>query len=411
MTIVLATLLSLLPAPQDVLIVIGDDIAVDDLAAVDTPNLDRIAARGVTFTNAFGCPVCSPSRRSLVFGEYYFHDSGLGCTQALGIEPPLEAVSLAELAPIPSAIVGKWHLGANPAGGPWELAPQAHGFLSWEAGHPMNVAYCTPPPFGGNYFSWLRVEAGRSSFSTVYEPFAVRSEAASWWRSTRGPKLMVVAPQLAHGPFHRPPPSLAPPDLPEQLTERQEYEAMIYALDRVVGELEALAGPDDTFLFVCDNGTPSEVSPDPARSKETTFERGIHVPMIARGPLFPRGVTDDRLAHVVDVYATVGELLAVPWSGDGLPLFSEREHDVVFSGNIVDETSDVCARSRDLKLRISGTHEELYDLVQDPGEHTDVHGQPVYAARERELRRRLDRVLARESGGRVPPASRRFSHF
>src|SRR5687767_13798444 len=78
----LASLLASVASPSvqqprgDVLIVIADDIGVEYLAAVPHPNMDALAARGVTYTAAFANPTCSPSRRSILFGRYFDHDSG-----------------------------------------------------------------------------------------------------------------------------------------------------------------------------------------------------------------------------------------------------------------------------------------------------------------------------------------------
>jgi hypothetical protein len=88
-------LLAPLASGQDVLIILADDIAQADIDQLQSrgmlPNIGALARAGVRFRNAFGNPVCSPSRRSFQFSRWYFRESGTGCAAApTGIEPPLE---------------------------------------------------------------------------------------------------------------------------------------------------------------------------------------------------------------------------------------------------------------------------------------------------------------------------------
>jgi arylsulfatase A-like enzyme len=380
----------------DVLVIIGDDIAHADVAALMDagwlPNLDALAARGVSFPRAYAAATCSPARRALLTGLWYAEESGAKCLAPTGAELPLAAVTLAELvrgAGAYPALFGKWHVGANPTGGRWEDAPLVHGFRAWEAGHPDNVnTQCG----GVSYFRWLRVDLGRSAISREYEPDAVFGAAAVAWRTTAAPKVFVVAPQLAHAPFHRPP-SL-PPGYPAPLTPRERYEAMIVALDAYVGRMLALTGPEDLVIFVGDNGTPGDVAPEPDRAKTTTFERGIHVPLIVAGPGFTGGVVDPRLAHIADVFATVAEFVgaSVPPGLDALSLRGAATHPEVVCGT----PGDVCATTGTVKLRrTDATGESLHDLALDPGETLDLSGDPSYAAIEAHLRAVLDAFQAR----------------
>lgn len=111
--------------PPSAIVIIGDDIAAIDHDDVSTPNLDQLAARGHVFTRGYACPTCNMTRRALLFGRWSTGGSGEACDVAGSAEPPLAWASLAEVRrDFPSAIAGKWHLGGDPLGGPWEAARQ-----------------------------------------------------------------------------------------------------------------------------------------------------------------------------------------------------------------------------------------------------------------------------------------------
>jgi len=398
----LAPLLALLawPAPPQVsppgttgraLIIVLDDVGYDDLREASqlglTPSIDALARRGVSYTQARANAVCSPSRSSLVTGLWYAGDRGVVCTTSIPGDPiPRPIVTIAELAPYPDALVGKYHLGRYP-NEPWQRGYASLGFENWLAGSPMNVKDC----FGDNYSRWLRVDNGFDRMFQGYEPIAVRDAAVAWWTASRGPALMVVCPQLAHGPFHRPAASLLPPGYPATTTDREKFVAMIAAADSVVGEIVQWADVKrDLVIVVGDNGTPEQVAPEPDRAKTTTFERGIRVPMIAAGPGFLPGTTDARLRHIADVLPTVAAHWRVPCPPvDGIRLQRSVGHvSVVVSG-----TSDLAAVGSGYKLRREAGGEQLFALGTT--ERVDLLGRPEHVKIEAELRAALDAFEAR----------------
>ncbi len=376
------------------------------------PHLEALARRGTSFRRAYSMPVCSPARFGLIFGEFTGLVSGDACTSPASEAPSPTRFSLPELmksAGCSTALFGKWHLGSNPVG-PWESSPQVHGFDCWRAGIPANVKTCG----GTSYRKWLRVDDGKSFLSSEYQPTALRSAFLSWWAGTRAPRFGYVGFQLPHSPMHAPPPEFLPAGFEVGTNSRELYEAMLAAADFELGEILAAVDLESTWVIVIgDNGTPPEGVPfgkDTGRAKGTTFERGIRVPLVIAGPGVEKGRETDALAHAVDLFATIADVLgaeipagAARDSRSLLPVLrgegrSAREFVVA---DVVPDRSDPATRDRAIvaerwKLRRKGVStEEAYDLLSDPDEKepldASASAMPLEARTALEtLRRELD---------------------
>src|SRR5437879_7862658 len=115
--------------PPNILFILADDLGYADVSCygrpdLSTPNIDRLAAEGLRFTQAYAnSAVCTASRVALITGRYQYR-------LAIGLEEPLTArnvglppdhptlPSLLRKAGYQSALIGKWHLGRLPNCGP-----------------------------------------------------------------------------------------------------------------------------------------------------------------------------------------------------------------------------------------------------------------------------------------------------
>ena len=286
----------------------------------ETPNIDKLAAQGMKFTDAYAaCPVCSPTRGSILAGKY---PARLGITQWIGgSDQPtkykhfldLEEVTVAEAlkdAGYATAFVGKWHLGNKPyypdkqgfdvnIGGDSSGAPPSY-FYPYKRG---NRALLEMPPGGaeGEYLTdrltdeslkWL--DANRSkpfllylSHYAVHTPIQSKQELTEKYKAkaerlpkTEGPKFTPV-----YGRYKT-----------RMVQDHPAFSGMVQSVDesvgRVTAKLEELGVADNTIvIFMSDNGGLSTVPREaptsnlPLRAgKGWLYEGGIREPMIIKWP-------------------------------------------------------------------------------------------------------------------------------
>jgi len=112
----------------NIVLIYADDLGYGDLSCygatkIKTPNTDKIAAGGVRFTNArCTAATCTPSRFSILTGQYAWRKKGTGVLPGdARLIVPTDKITLGKLlqkAGYKTAVVGKWHLGLGPEGGP-----------------------------------------------------------------------------------------------------------------------------------------------------------------------------------------------------------------------------------------------------------------------------------------------------
>ncbi len=320
----------------NVVVLFADDLGYGDLGcyghpSIRTPNLDRMAAEGMKFTDFYvAAPVCTPSRAALLTGRLplrsgmvsdtwrvLFHDSAGGLPQT--------EVTLAKLLKgqgYATACIGKWHLGHRP-----QFLPTKHGFDSY-FGIPYSNDMDRVPkisPKGREAFREPKVEywnvplmrdekvverpADQHTLTKRYTEEAVKFIAANKGR----PFFLYLAHTMVHVPL------FASAGFAGK-SPRGLYGDAVEELDWSTGEvLQALraAGVEkDTWvIFTSDNGPWLSFGEHGGSAgllregKGSTWEGGMREPCLMRWPwTIPAGVTNHDLACTMDLFVTAAKL-------------------------------------------------------------------------------------------------------
>ena len=321
-TLLFFALIATATAENNVLLIIADDYGVDAQSLYNpggttapTPNINSLAASGVRFSNAYACPVCSPTRATILTGRLGFRTgvgdvvSSVNALTSAELTLP-EVITQNSILGIAAASFGKWHL-SN--GSPTAIRTFPNTIGGW-------------PHYSGatsgalqDYYSWTKTTNGVNTASTTYATTDVVNDAVNWInaRNTAGQQWLAwVAFNAPHSPFHVPPVNLHSYGA-NPATNSLKYRAAVEAMDTEIGRLLQSVNPATTdIIFIGDNGTPGlviQVPYDSMHSKDTVYEGGTRVPFIIKGPsVSSGGRTDSSLVHVVDLFSTMLELAGVP---------------------------------------------------------------------------------------------------
>lgn len=364
-----------------------------------TPNMDKLAARGARFTQAYAHVVCCPSRAMLMTGRHPQRSGIINWTQGNAQGPkgrnmPLEEVTLAEAlkgAGYKTALFGKWHLGAHP-----EYGPTKQGFDEFFGLRGGFIDNYNHHFLHGRGFYDLYEKAESVHRKGQYFPDLMTARAIKYIDANAGtPFFMYVAFNIPHYPEQ------ADPKFDERYADlkepRRSYAKVVSTTDDRMGlimnHLEKKGLRDNTILiFMSDNGHSAEDIkirvtdhltglPKGANyganggggntgkwlgHKATFQEGGIRVPaMISYPGTVPQGVVRNQAITAMDWMPTVLELCGVDASGlklDGasiLPLIQSGE---VQSHNQVMHwgwRSGWAVREGDWKLRGNGDKAEF----------------------------------------------------
>ena len=390
----------------NIIFILADDLGWWDVNCYghrfhETPGIDRLAAGGMRFTDAYAaCPVCSPTRASVMTGKYparlgltdWIPGMGNsnrrkllmpGFTKRLGLEEVTIAEALKSAGYVTGA-VGKWHLGPK-------------GFWPENQGFDVNVGgNHTGTPAGG-YFLPNRMTL-KNMKKGDYLTDRLTSEGIAFVEANRArPFFLYQSYHSVHTPIQAKADYVAKYKAkasPDGKKYHPTYAGMVQSLDEGVGRimkaLDTLNLAERTVVFfMSDNGGLRPVTPvAPLRAgKGHIYEGGIREPMIVRYPALVKPATTCSVpVSSVDFFPTILDLAGVKHTHkvDGVsiaPLLKggkalDRKaifwHYPHYSPQGGRPASAVRAGNYKLVRLYEGNVIELYDLQADIAETTNL---------------------------------------
>ncbi len=446
------------PTRPNLLFIMDDQHRHDYLSAagasfVNTPNLDRLAERGIRFTQCItNAPVCAPARIGLASG---YQPARLGCLDNNCYLPRHVTPYYVRLrgAGYRVGCVGKLDLAKpDPYNGRHGDRPRV---FEWGFTHPvecegkMHAGMADQPR--GPYGFWLRAQGLFNDFRADYADRAARGwiqdashdsvlpaeafedayigrRAVEWIDAVPDdyPWHLFVSFVGPHDPFDPPtaygdryreaavPPAIRSTDEgkpgwvnarrrnlsdAEVAVTRRQYCAAIELIDDQVGQIiEAVEqrgmGEDTIVVFASDHG--EMLGDHGLYTKSVPYEAALRVPLIAAGPGISGGRTSDALVELIDVNPTLCGLAGLP-AQEGL---DAKDFSPVLAGERSIHREEAASalrqfrliRTAEYKLIAHETGEtELYDLENDPDEQKNVSAErpDVVQTLRRRLRRRF----------------------
>jgi arylsulfatase A len=450
------------PPQPNILLILADDLGYQDVGCyggdlIETPHIDRLASKGVRFTQAYAMCVCSPSRAELMTGKYaarlHITIWSEGSLKGPKHRKLLQGHSLHDLphsettiathlqnAGYLTALVGKWHLGD--AG----HFPETHGFdvniggNHWGAPQTFWWPYRGDKRYGGEFRYVPHTEFGQpEEFLTdrlTDEAISIIDKAGD------RPFFLYLAHYAPHTPIEAKPADVhhftakLNPDMNHQ---NAVYAAMVKNMDDNVGRIlaqlkERNLEQKTIVIFASDNGgfigkdrgqTVPVTSNAPLRSgKGSLYEGGIRVPLIIHWPgLSKAGAVCDESVTLRDLYHTLLPLAKEEADhrthDDGMDISTLLKHPTAkltrealyfHYPHYYSTTTPVSAmRQGDWKLLeyFEDRHIELYNLKEDLDEAHDLADQcPDKVA---ELRERL-RVWRQSLSASLPQPNPDYVH-
>lgn len=424
-------------------------IMVDDLGPewvsscgaddIETPNIDKLAERGMRFDNAYSMPQCTPTRATLLTGQYPFRHGwtnhwdaprwGAGCHF-----DPKYNMTFARLlrdAGYATGIAGKWQIND------FRLQPnilQRHGFDQWlmwtggEGGNPVSDERYWDPYIYASEDRNSRTYEGRYG-PDLYNEFVLEFLA----RNRSHPMLVYYPMALTHGPL------VTTPHEPFAATKLERHKAMTRYTDYLVGQvmrqLDRLGIWDDTYVFfTTDNGTAGSITGhlngrEVRGGKAKLTENGPRQPFIVAGPGVEPGSTTDALTDFSDLLPTFVELAGAKIPA-GLPLDGHSLVDVLHGRDQdgprdwmlamgygparlddegvrpVQDFTDRVVRDKRYKIHVlDGQVAKLYDLAADPAEERNLidSDDPAHRAALAKLTAVVDGFPRRDARPRYDP--------
>ena len=335
------------PVKPNIIFIMVDDLGKEWIECyggegISTPNISELATAGMRFNNVYSMPQCTPTRATLLTGQYPFRHGwvnhwdvprwGKGCHFDPKKNPSI--ASVLKSAGYETCVAGKWQIND------FRIQPNILPDLGFD-----------------QFMMWTGFEAGnRASGERYWEPYLFSKSGSKTYNDQFGPDLcndfildfidrqtqekpfFVYYPMiLTHGPLTTTPHHR---DAPKE----EQFRNMVIYMDYLVGKVtrkveeKGLRG-QTVLIWTTDNGTGGNSNLLKGRlvrgAKGKTLENGTCEPFVVNAPgIVPEGVVTDALVDFTDLLPTFADLAGAPvpegWEIDGksfAPLLRGEEKD------------------------------------------------------------------------------------
>jgi len=405
--------------PPNIVFIMVDDLGKDWIGCygadnIETPHIDALADHGMKFHNVYSMPQCTPTRTTLLTGQYPYRT---GWTNHWDVprwgvgyfdwEKNTSFPQLLQKVGYKTAIAGKWQIND------FRIEPEAlkkHGFDDWcvwtgyESGNkPSAERYWDP---------YIHTQSGSKTYQGKFGPDLYCDFLVEFIQKNRDQPHMIYFPMaLTHGPL------VHTPDEPNASSKDDKQKAMVRYTDKLVGRIvkayDDLGLRKETVLiFTTDNGSGGGErgtinGVQPTGGKASNFEGGVCEPFIVSQPgTIEACVETDALVDFSDLLPTFCELAGAKIPGDltidgksFAPLIKGEANDsprdwilAMGHGPGIRDADGVRGRTdymnrvlRDKHYKVwtddHGKIIKLFDLQKDPAESRNLIAEPPPAAK------------------------------
>jgi arylsulfatase A-like enzyme len=416
----------------NIIFILADDLGFGDISCqgqtkFQTPNIDQLAAEGMTFTQHYaGSTVCSPSRSVLLTGQHTGHTPIRGNKRDDKGNWPIdgEAITIAEILKENGYVTGafgKWGLGWPGSEGD----PNNQGFDKFFGYNDQTLAHNYYPAFLNDNQDTVWLEDNFGTGEGTYAPIPIHEQALKFMEDNKDKPFFMYYPSvIPHAELFAPEeymekyrgkflpkknytghdegsPRYKIGGYGSQPESHAAFAAMVDLLDDQVGDimdkLKELGIDDNTIvIFSSDNGPHMEGGADPdyfdsngpyKGYKRDLYEGGIRVPMLVRWPAKVKaGSKTEHISAFWDFLPTVTELIGaeIPEDIDGISYVpallgkeGQKQHEYLY-WEFNEKGGRKAVRKGDWVLirynmfTPDETTTELYNTAKDPGQDTNL---------------------------------------
>ena len=315
----------------NILFIVADDLGWADLSVYgqtgyQTPHLDKLAAQGVRFTQAYSnSAVCSATRFALMTGRYQYRLAGgleepiAGASKQVGLPPEHPTLpSLLGEAGYQTALIGKWHLGKLP-----DFGPLKSGYQRFFGNLSGVIDYFTHKPGVGEQVPRDLWEGEVPVERVGYYTQILADEASAWvaQQTPEQPFFLSLHFTAPHWPWVGPEDEAVSRSIDNLFHydggNLATYAKMVQSLDGAVGQvlaaLERSGQADNTLvIFTSDNGGERFSKTWPFTGQKTELlEGGLRVPTLLRWPARLRPQVSEQVTVTMDWLPTLLEAAGV----------------------------------------------------------------------------------------------------